>query len=40
MRHRDLLILGLAFGAIAGGILRYLPDAIEATAGALTACSR
>ena len=32
MRRRDLLILGMAFGAIAFGIIRFLPDAMDSTA--------
>ena len=32
MRRRDVLILGLAFGAMAFGILRFLPDALDSTA--------
>jgi hypothetical protein len=32
MRRRDLLLLGLTFGAMAFGILRLLPDAIDSTA--------
>lgn len=31
MRRRDLFILGVVFSAIAYGILRFLPDAIEST---------
>lgn len=31
MRRRDLFILGAVFIAIAYGILRFLPDAIDST---------